>query len=86
MSTNPVLQAVERAAQADAAKLLKRYGCGPIQFMGADGLYERHLVFDNAKRSAAISPRERYEAIARSIRDVLSQRWVLTEDTYDHLA
>src|SRR5215471_952742 len=82
MSTNPVLQAVERAAQADAAKLLKRYGCGPIQFMGADGLYERHLVFDNAKRSAAISPRERYEAIARSIRDVLSQRWVLTESTY----
>src|SRR5215813_11317948 len=82
MSTNPVLQAVERAAQADAAKLLKRYGCGPIQFTGADGLYERHLVFDNAKR--AISSRDRYEAIARSIRDVLSQRWVLTEKTYEN--
>jgi glycogen phosphorylase len=83
MSTNPVLKAVEKAAQADAAKLLKRYGCGPIQFTGTDGLYERHLTFDNAKRFTAISPRERFEAIARSIRDVLSQRWVLTEKTYE---
>jgi glycogen phosphorylase len=83
MSTNPVLEAVERAAQVDAAKLLKRYGTGPIQFTGADGLYERHLVFDKAKRSLAISPRDRYEAIARSIRDVLSQRWILTEKTYE---
>ena len=82
MSTNPVLEAVARAAQADAAQLLQRYGCGPIQFTGADGLYERHLVFDNAKRSQDISSRDRYEAIARSIRDVLSQRWVLTEKTY----
>jgi glycogen phosphorylase len=28
--------------------------------------------------------RERYEAVARSVRDVLSQRWVRTESTYDH--
>ena len=27
--------------------------------------------------------RERFEAVARSVRDVLSQRWVLTERTYD---
>ena len=27
--------------------------------------------------------RERYEAFARSVRDVLSQRWVLTEKTYE---
>jgi starch phosphorylase len=26
-------------------------------------------------------PRERFDAFARSVRDVLSQRWVLTEDT-----
>src|SRR4029079_12177350 len=29
-----------------------------------------------------VGPRERYEAIARSVRDVLSQRWQLTEGTY----
>ena len=28
-------------------------------------------------------PRERFEAFARSVRDILSQRWVLTEDTYE---
>jgi starch phosphorylase len=30
-----------KTAQEDVPKLLKQYGCGPIQFMGADGLYER---------------------------------------------
>jgi glycogen phosphorylase len=69
-------------AQADVAKLLKQYGCGPVQFMGGDGLYERHLFFDNVKAADAIRAREQYEAFARSVRDVLSQRWVLTEKTY----
>jgi starch phosphorylase len=64
--------------------LLEQYGCGPIQFGGADGaLYDRHLMFDNIMDSTAVGPRERYEAIARSVRDVLSQRWVHTEQTYD---
>ena len=30
----------------------------------------------------AAGPRERYEAIARSVRDILSQRWLRTEGTY----
>jgi starch phosphorylase len=72
-----------KAAREDAAELLKQYGCGPIQFMGADGLYERHLLFDNIKAADAIVGRERYEAVARSMRDILSQRWVLTEKTYE---
>jgi starch phosphorylase len=72
-----------KAAQEDSQNLLKQYGCGPIQFMGADGLYERHLLFDTIKDPGAIIPRERYEAVARSVRDVLSQRWVLTERTYE---
>jgi starch phosphorylase len=66
----------------DAAQLLKQYGCGPIQFTGADGLYERHLVFDTVKDSAATGPREHFEAFSRSMRDVLSLRWVATEDAY----
>ncbi len=32
---------------------------------------------------AAAGPRERFEALARAVRDGLSQRWVRTEDTYD---
>src|SRR6202142_1497778 len=62
-------------------KLLKQCGCGPVQFFGSDGLYERHLIFDNAEDPAATSPRKHFEAAARSIRDVLSQRWVATEKT-----
>src|SRR6516162_10079897 len=83
MSTRSTAAAGAKAAQADASELLKQYGCGPIQFMGADGLYERHLLFDNIKAPDAIIARERYEAVARSIRDILSQRWVLTEKTYE---
>ena len=65
-------------------KLLERYGCGPIQFTGTDNaLFERHLLFDNVIDPTHASPRERFEALARSIRDVLSQRWVRTEDTYE---
>src|SRR3954471_10227294 len=69
---------------ADRSKLLEQYGCGQIQFTGTgDALYERHLMFDNVADLAALGPRERFEAVARSIRDVLSQRWVRTEQTYE---
>src|SRR6516225_1114119 len=67
----------------DVSKLRERYGCGPIEFAGTDNaLYDRHLVFDNVVELSAASPRERFEAFARSVRDILSQRWVLTESTY----
>src|SRR4029434_1019443 len=65
-------------------KLLDQYGCGPVQFSGTrDGLYERHLIFDTVVDRAAVTPRDHFEAIARSVRDVLSQRWVLTEKAYE---
>jgi starch phosphorylase len=82
MSTRGVVSIEEKARKTDGARLLKQYGCGPIHFMGADGLYDRHLLFDNVKDLAATGARERYEAFARSVRDVLSQRWILTEKTY----
>ena len=64
--------------------LRRQYGCGPVELTGsADALYERHLFFDNVSDPAAATARERYEAFARSVRDVLSQRWVRTEQTYD---
>src|SRR5215471_11908535 len=65
-------------------ELLTQYGCGPIQFSGRnDALYERHLIFDDVVPPEAAGPRERFEAAARSVRDVLSQRWILTDSTYD---
>jgi starch phosphorylase len=67
-----------------SAQLREQYGCGPVQFSGTDNaLYERHLFFDNVISSTAVDPRERFEAFARSVRDILSQRWVLTEATYE---
>jgi len=64
-------------------KLHPRYEVGPVEFYGHENaLYERHLVFDNVSDPAATSLRERFEALARSVRDVLSQRWIKTEDTY----
>jgi glycogen phosphorylase len=83
MSTKGIAASGAKAAQEDPSKLLKQYGCGPIQFTGTDGLYERHLQFDNVIDEQLIGPRERFEAVTRSIRDVLSQRWVLTEKTYE---
>ncbi len=82
-ATSAPKPAVPPASEANAkAKLAKHYGCGPIPFTGSDGLYERHLVFDNVRDPAATGPREHFEAAAHSIRDVLSQRWVATEKTY----
>jgi starch phosphorylase len=62
---------------------LSRYGCGPIVFTDShDGLYDRHLRFDHVIDPATADARERFEAVARAVRDVLSQRWVRTERTY----
>src|SRR6185503_16170175 len=47
-----------------------------------DRLYERHLVLDNVLDPAALGDRERFEALARSVRDVLAERWIETEKTY----
>ncbi|MCK6466745.1 MAG: glycogen/starch/alpha-glucan phosphorylase [Candidatus Brocadia sinica] len=71
------------AGKVTESELLKQYGCGPVQFAGTDnGLYERHLIFDNVTDLKVAGAREQFEAFARSVRDVLSQRWIRTEDTY----
>src|SRR5678810_1451136 len=82
MSTKSVTTALN-ATESDIAKLLSQYGCGPVQFAGTDNaLFERHLLFDTVVDLKDAGPRERFEAVARSVRDILSQRWVHTEDTY----
>ncbi|WP_447983160.1 glycogen/starch/alpha-glucan phosphorylase [Nitrospira sp. Nam74] len=65
------------------SELRQQYGCGPIQFTGTDdALYERHLIFDDVIDPKQASPREQFEAAARSVRDIISQRWLQTEKTY----
>jgi starch phosphorylase len=57
---------------------------GPIRFQGdPNALYDRHLIFDNSIDPDFATPRDRYEAMARSVRDVLSVRWLNTRRTYE---
>ena len=75
--------AAKRHELPETKTLTAKYGCGPVQFSGTDeALYERHLLFDSGVGLAAATARDRFEALARSVRDVLSQRWLLTEKTY----
>ena len=69
----------------EAARLIStQYGSGPVHFSGTDeALYERHLLFDNGVAIEAATARDRFEALARSVRDILSQRWLLTDKTYE---
>ena len=82
MNTNVI---VKPQTASDAARLMNtQYGCGPVQFAGtSEALYERHLLFDNGVDLSAATARDRFEALARSVRDILSQRWLLTEKTYE---
>ncbi len=84
MARNKTMTAVAEAWSApEFAKLLEQYG-GPIQFDGErDALFERHLMFDNVADSAEVGLRQHYDALARSVRDILSQRWHRTQQTYD---
>ena len=84
MGTKTVLEPSVSAGSHNFSKLLQQYGCGPVQFEGTDNaLYERHLLFDNAiewtRQRHAIGLRPSPD----SVRDILSQRWVLTEKTYE---
>ena len=78
-----VADPTRRTQSTPPANSLDRFNCGPVTFSGgSDALYERHLTFDQVAPIAAATPRAKFEAVARSIRDLLSQRWIKTEQTY----
>src|SRR5262245_52179595 len=85
MTTKKLAAAPTSTAPDGKAKLLKQYECGPFRFGDeADpDLYDRHLVFDHAVSLEDAGQRERFEAVARSLRDLLTQRWLLTQQTQD---
>ena len=67
----------------EGASILKSYGSGAMRFAGTpDALYERHLKFDNVVEPDSSDPRERYEAAARAVRDIVADRWLRTDETY----
>src|SRR6201981_2045417 len=75
--------AAKRHELPDTKTLTTKYACGPVHFSGRDeAVYERHLLFDSGDDLADATARDRFEALARAVRDVLSQRWLLTERTY----
>src|SRR5882724_4860833 len=64
--------------------LLKQYECGAVIFSGdPNASYERHLVFDHVVVPESANLRVRFEAVAKSLRDLLVQRWLKTGETYD---
>jgi starch phosphorylase len=55
-----------------------------VHFSGnANASYERHVMFDHVVEPQAASLRERFEAVARSLRDLLVPRWLKTDATYE---
>lgn len=69
---------------SSASELFKQYGCGPIPFVGStNAFYDRHLLFDRVIDPKVATARERFEALSRSVRDILANRWVLTKQTYE---
>jgi len=65
------------------AELRQQYLGDPYEFAGTENaLYERHLIFDNIVNPGDAGLRERFEAFARSVRDILSRNWLKTEKTY----
>jgi starch phosphorylase len=71
-------------SQSPVAALLGPEAGKPVRFAGdADALYERHLAFDNALDPQTASPRQRFEAVARSLRDLITRRWLQTQKAHD---
>ena len=62
--------------------LSKQYESDSFRFTDPEH-YDRHLVFDHAVSPENASQRERFEAVAHVIRDLLTQRWLLTQQRHD---
>jgi starch phosphorylase len=75
----------DNMARTSTPKELKQYECGGLHFadVAHPDNYDRHLVFDHVVPAENASQRDRFEAVARTLRDLLAQRWLLTRQTHD---
>jgi starch phosphorylase len=77
-------QTRQEAPPTNMAEILEQYECGPLRFAGdPDAAYERRLVFDHVTEPEATTNRDRFEAVASALRDLLTQRWLKTQQTHD---
>jgi len=83
MASKPMAFDKAEQTSSDPEEILRQYGVGSSRFAGSPyALYERHLKFDNVVELESSDERERYEAAARTVRDILSDRWLRTNETY----
>ena len=74
---------VKKSKPKSRENLPPRSNRDQMKFSGSDAaLYERHLMFDQVLPLAKATSRDKFEALARSVRDVLAERWLQTEQTY----
>lgn len=66
----------------DREALMEQYRCAGQRPPGLDH-YDRHIVFSHIVPPADATHRERFESVARTLRDILAQRWLLTRQTHD---
>jgi glycogen phosphorylase len=65
------------------SQLASQHGIASAGFgMALHAMYERHLLLDNGVEPSVTNTREHFEAFARSVRDILTQRWVQTNRSY----
>jgi glycogen phosphorylase len=85
MSTNPALTVSKSTETQILSEAASKFTIAPTQIANTlHDFYQRHLLFDNGVDPAVTNVREHYEAFARSVREILSQRWALTNRTYHH--
>ena len=78
---NSCSEGIKHVASLTTEESLKQY---EAEFRFADrDYYDRHLVFDHAVTTEHADQRQRFEAMARSLRDLLTQRWLLTQSVQD---
>jgi starch phosphorylase len=85
MSTNPALAVSKSTETQILSEAVSKFTIAPTEIANTlHDFHQRHLLFDNGVDPAVTNVREHYEAFARSVREILSQRWVLTNRTYHH--
>jgi starch phosphorylase len=82
-NARPAPVAAREPGANGAAEIPAQYECGAVRFAGdPNASYERRLVFDHVVEPKAATLREKFEAVARALRDLLTQRWLKTDQTY----
>jgi glycogen phosphorylase len=81
-STQELVRTARTDSKQTGKELIGHYQRGPLSFTDTSN-YDRHVVFDHAVSMETASARQRFEGVARVLRDLLTQRWLLTEQTHE---